>query len=87
MDCDAKKKCMVKDLDGTFLEIGSGGAALPQSEVSLCFSSKVTYFICEFSIHLAALPANLFLADRFEAFILCVQQRLSDFVIERRFIL
>ncbi|KAF6037344.1 PKHD1L1 [Bugula neritina] len=32
MDCDAKKKCMVKDLDGTFLEIGSGGAALPQSE-------------------------------------------------------
>ena len=31
MDCDAKKKCMVKDLDGTLL--GAVGAVLPQSEV------------------------------------------------------
>ena len=33
MDCDAKKKCMVKDLDGTLL--GAVGAVLPQSEVLL----------------------------------------------------
>ena len=31
MDCDAKKKCIIKDIDGTFL--GSVGTVLPQSEV------------------------------------------------------
>lgn len=30
MDCDAKKKTMLKDLDGSFL--GSVGAVVPQSE-------------------------------------------------------
>ncbi|KAJ8334858.1 hypothetical protein SKAU_G00404970 [Synaphobranchus kaupii] len=30
MDCDAKKKCLIKDLDGSFL--GSVGAVVPQSE-------------------------------------------------------
>lgn len=35
MDCDAKKKSMVKDIDGSFFELGPGAAALPQSEVNL----------------------------------------------------
>lgn len=30
MDCDAKKKTLLKDLDGSFL--GAGGAVVPQSE-------------------------------------------------------
>ena len=32
MDCDAKKKCMIKDLDGTLL--GETGTVIPMSEVS-----------------------------------------------------
>ena len=32
MDCDAKKKCMIKDLDGTLL--GKIGTVIPMSEVS-----------------------------------------------------
>lgn len=35
MDCDAKKKCMVKDTDGTFVGMGPGATVLPQSQVIL----------------------------------------------------
>ena len=42
MDCDAKKKCMVKDLDGTLL--GAVGAVLPQSEVLISnYQTQIQY--------------------------------------------
>ena len=49
MDCDAKKKCMVKDMDGTLL--GAVGAVLPQSKVlitkkKLFFSEFISVLTC-----------------------------------------
>ncbi|XP_074660960.1 fibrocystin-L-like [Tubulanus polymorphus] len=32
MDCDAKRKCIVRDMDGSFLRTGKQSAALPESD-------------------------------------------------------